>query len=297
MSKAVSKPRPASTVILVRQQGSELQAYLLKRSQKSSFFPGTYVFPGGEVDPEDRDMSLWISHVDMNLEEISRRLGGGMAEQETVAHGVAAVRETFEEAGVLLYHRGDPGGRGLKEVRARRLERGLPQGWLRDLVASGGLTLAFSLLARWAHWITPEAMPRRYETRFLVAFMPQGQECMPDRTETTDGIWVSPNKALAGNLKGETPLSPPTLITLHQLLDYEDLDDLRNEVKDRSWGNAILPRMIRLSHGAIILEPWDPLYSEDLEIDEGKLEDAILPPAAPFSRVWYHEGIWKPVRS
>jgi 8-oxo-dGTP pyrophosphatase MutT (NUDIX family) len=296
MRKAVSKPRPASTVILVRQHGGELQVYLLKRSQKSRFFPGTYVFPGGEVDPEDRDMSLWIPHVDMDLEEISRLLGGGMSEQEAVAHGVTAVRETFEEAGVLLCNRSDSGGRGLEELRSRRAERGLPRGWLKDLVASEDFTLEFSRLARWAHWITPDAMPRRYETRFFVVFMPQGQECTPDLTETTDGIWVSPKRGLAGNLKGETPLSPPTLITLHQLLDYEDLDDLRIEVKGRFWGDALLPRMIKLSHGAIIVEPWDPMYCEGVEVNEGKLEDAILPPGEPFSRVWYHEGIWRPMR-
>ena len=297
MSKTVSKPRPASTVILISQHGGELQVYLLRRSQKSRFFPGAYVFPGGEVDPEDRDVNLWISHADLGLEEISRRIGGGMSEQEAVAHGVTAVRETFEEAGVLLCHRSDPGGRSLEELLARRMERGLPKGWLKDLAVSKGWTLEFSRLARWAHWITPEAMPRRYETRFLVAFMPQGQECRPDLTETTDGIWMSPEKGLAGNLKGETPLSPPTLITLHQLLDYDDLDDLRIEVKTRFWGDALLPRMIKSSHGAIILEPWDPMYSEDVEIDERKLESALLPPGEPFSRVWYHEGIWKPVRS
>ena len=154
MSKAVSKPRPASTVILVRQHGGELQVYLLKRSQKSRFFPGTYVFPGGEVDPEDRAMNLWISHADMGVEEISRHLGGGMSEQEAVAHGVAAVRETFEEAGVLLCHRGDHGGRGLEELRARRMDRGLPKGWIKDLVVSEGWILEFSRLARWAHWTT-----------------------------------------------------------------------------------------------------------------------------------------------
>jgi 8-oxo-dGTP pyrophosphatase MutT (NUDIX family) len=297
MRKAVSKPRPASTVILVRQQGGELQVYLLKRSPTSRFFPGVYVFPGGEVDPEDRDMSLWASHVDMDQEGISQRLGGGMSEQEAVAHGVAAVRETFEEAGVLLCQPSDPGGRGLEEVRAQRMERGLPKGWLKDLVVSRGWTLEFSLLARWAYWITPEAMPRRYEARFFVAFMPRGQECMPDRTETTDGIWVTPKKGLAGNLKAEIPLSPPTLITLHQLLDYEDLDGLRREAEPRFWGDALLPRMIKLSRGAILIEPWDPMYGEDPEIDEGKLEDAILPPGEPLSRVWYHEGIWRPVRS
>ena len=249
------------------------------------------------MDPEDRAMNLWVSHVDMGVEGISRRLGGGMSEQEAVAHGVAAVRETFEEAGVLLCDVGDHGGRGLEELRSRRMDRGLFKGWLRDLVVSEGWTLEFARLARWAYWITPEAMPMRYETRFFVAFMPQGQECTPDLTETTDGLWVSPEKGLLDNLKGEIPLSPPTLITLHQLLDYDDLDDLIGGVKLHPWGDALLPRMLRLSHGAIIVEPWDPMYSQEVEVNERKLESALLPVGEAFSRVWYHEGIWRPVRS
>jgi len=297
MSKTVIKSRPASTVILVRQKGGELQVYLLKRSQESRFFPATYVFPGGGVEPEDRDMSRWIPHVDMDKEEIFRRLGGAMSGQDTVAYGVSAVRETFEEAGVLLCRPSDHGGEVFEEIRTRRIEQGLPKGWLADLVVSGGWQLEFSRLGRWAHWITPEAMPRRYEARFLVAFMPQGQECLPDFTETTDGIWATPEKALSENLKGEIPLSPPTLVTLHQLMGYEDLDSLRREVETRSWGDALLPRMIKLSRGAMILEPWDPLYMEHGEVNEGNLEEAVLPPGEPFSRIWYYEGLWRPVRS
>lgn len=183
----MSKPSPASTVILLRQQGGELQVYLLKRSKKSRFFPGTYVFPGGAVDPEDRAMNLWISHVDMAGEEISRRLGGGMSEQEAVAYGVAAVRETFEEAGVLLCDSGDHGGRGLEDLRSRRMDRRLFKGWLRDLVVSEGWTLEFARLARWAHWITPEAMPRRYETRFLWPSCPRGRNvCRISRRQRMD---------------------------------------------------------------------------------------------------------------
>jgi 8-oxo-dGTP pyrophosphatase MutT (NUDIX family) len=297
MSEEAKKPQPASTVILIRQQGAELQVYLLKRSQESSFFPATYVFPGGGVEPEDRGMSRWIPHVDMDKEEIFKRLGGGMSIEDTVAFGVSAVRETFEEAGVLLWRPSDHGAEMFEEIRTRRMEHGLPEGWLKDFLVSGGCQLEFSRLGRWAHWITPEAMPRRYEARFFVAFMPQGQECMPDLIETTDGIWIRPEKALSENLKGEIPLGPPTLITLHQLMDYEDLDALRREVEARSWGDALLPRMIKLSRGAIILEPWDPLYTEHGEVNDGILEEAVLPPGEPFSRIWYYEGIWRPVRS
>lgn len=293
----MSNLRPAATVILVRQHQGELQVYLVKRSAANRFFPETYVFPGGEMDREDGDMSLWLSCLDMDREEISRHLGGGIREQEAIAYGVTAIRETFEEAGVLLCSCSNPRGQELAELRSRRMEQGLSRGWLEDLVVSTDCRLGFSRLMRWAHWITPEALPRRYDTRFLLAFMPQGQECIPDLRETTDGLWVSPHKALAGNFKAQIPLSPPTLITLHQLLDYEDLDALRAETETRVWGDALLPHMITLSHGAVILEPWDPLYGEEAQVDEGGLEEAILPPGEPFSRIWYHEGIWRPVRS
>jgi len=292
----VKKPRSASTVILARQHGGELQVYLLKRSPRSGFFPGTYVFPGGEVDPEDRIVNLWIQHLDMELEEISRRFGGGITEQEAIARGVTAIRETFEEAGVLLCSLNTPRRGSLEGICTRLMDRGLPRGWLRELVVTEGWTLEFSRLARWAHWITPELMPRRYETRFFLACMPSDQECVPDTHETTYGVWISPEQGLVGNLRGEIPLSPPTLITLQELLHYPDVEDLKREIKSRSWGDAMLPRMISSPQGSVIIEPWDPLYDQETEINSKALENATLPVGEPFSRLWFHEGIWKPVQ-
>ncbi|MFW6115012.1 MAG: NUDIX hydrolase [Thermodesulfobacteriota bacterium] len=295
--KEVATLRPASTVILVRQHGGEVQVYLLKRSPTNRFFPGTYVFPGGEVDREDEDMILWASQVAMDRKDISQRLGGGISEAEAVAYGITAIRETFEEAGILLYNGTGPSGADMEALRSRRMQRGLSRGWLKELVLSDHVQLSLSRLVRWAHWITPEGLPKRYDTRFLMAFMPPGQECTPDYTETTHGIWVSPYKALVGNSNAEIPLSPPTLVTVHQLLNYPELVALQAEGKSRLWGDALLPRMIKLRHGTLILEPWDARYDDEVEVDERTLEKAILPPGKPFSRIWYHEGIWRPVRS
>lgn len=295
--KSLKNSKPASTVILTQQHSGEIQVYLLKRSIQSGFFPGTYVFPGGEVDPEDRIVSLWMSNLDIDLEEISQRFNGGMTEEEAIAHGVTAIRETFEEAGVLLCYHNEPGQGNMERVCARRMDRDLPKRWLKDLVVSEGWSLEFSRLGRWAHWITPELMPRRYETRFFLAFMPAGQECIPDFLETTEGIWVTPEKGLAGNLQGEIPLSPPTLITLHELLQYSNLGDLEKETKTRQWGEALLPRMIPSAQGALILEPWDPMYNQKIEIDMNGLQRGALPLGESFSRLWYHKGIWRPVRS
>ncbi len=287
--------KEASTVILAREQSGELQIYLLKRSSRSSFMPGNYVFPGGRVDREDRDPGLWETYGDMDLETIYRRLGRELSGEEVLGHVVAAIRETFEEAGVFLGHRDDSGREGLETVCERPMTGGLRQGWFHEWVVSGEWTLAFSWLAPWAHWITPKLRLQRYDTRFFLAFMPDGQECAPDARETTHGIWISPEEALKGNLRGEIPLSPPTLVTIHELSEYSSREELERETAKRSWGDARMPHLVPLPGEALILLPWDPMYNKEIEINAGDLEKRLLPVGKPFSRLWYHDAIWRPV--
>ena len=293
--KMATKPRMASTVILIREHGGELQVYLLKRSTRSGFFPGTYVFPGGRVEKEDQTFELWRTHIDLGSEDIFQRFGGSLTKEEALTYGVTAIRETFEEAGALLAYRNEYTQEYLKRLQDRRGTEELPKGWLNDLVVSEGWMLAFSRLFRWAHWITPEGMPKRYETRFFLAFMHPGQECNPDARETTHGVWVSPENGLMKNLQREIPLSPPTLVTLNELLQYSNMRDLKKEVQARTWGEALLPRMFNSPKGKLILEPWDPMSKKELEIDTKGLEMNCLPVGEPFSRLWYNEGIWRPV--
>lgn len=291
------EPERAATIILTRQHGGgELQVYLLKRSAQSGFMAGNYVFPGGRVDPTDWAPGLWNEHVDMDLEGIYRRLGGGLSDEEVIANGVAAIRETFEEAGVLLAYPSEQSHDDLRGLIERRMAGSLPKGWLRELVVSEGWTLMFSRLSRWAHWITPELRKRRYDTRFFLVFMPKGQKCIPDTRETTHGVWISPEEGLAGNLRGEIPLSPPAVVTLHELLQYSDTRGLKKEVKTRQWGKARLPQMVPVHRrGALLIFPWDPFYNQDLEIDTEGLDKATIPLGEPFSRLWSHDGIWIPV--
>jgi hypothetical protein len=223
-------------------------------------------------------------------------LGGGLTATETLAYGIAAIRETFEEAGVFLALKRDKNSEDLKWICKMRLSGDLLKGWFLKFVASEGWILALSVLSRWSHWITPELMKRRYDTRFFVASLPPGQHCQPDARETTHGIWISPEKGLAGNLAGEIPLSPPTLITLHQLLKYPTLKDLEKEAKIRRWGKVFLPRLVQLDQGMVIVEPWDTQYlQKEIDIDSNELETSILPVGKSFSRIWYHNGIWRPV--
>ncbi len=204
-------PVRASTLILVRGEGEKFKVYLLKRSSRSGFMPGNYVFPGGVVDPEDRNFDFWQGHIDLDRAQVLTRFGGGLNDEDAITHGIAAIRETFEEAGILLAGQNGGTGRDLDNLLDQRLVGSLSKTWLRELVAAGEWTLRFSELACWSHWITPKIRSKRYDTRFFVAFMPEGQECRPDNRETTHGIWVSPEKALRGNLKGEIPLSPPAV--------------------------------------------------------------------------------------
>jgi 8-oxo-dGTP pyrophosphatase MutT (NUDIX family) len=295
MSDNSRKPRPASTVILARQNFGELQVYLLRRSDRSRFMPGNYVFPGGMVESADHGTEIWKAHSDMDLDDISRRLGGSMPVEEALAYSVAAIRETFEEAGVFLAYRDERSLAELESVCNRRMIKEFSRGWLRELVKSKGWILEFSRLARWSHWITPKLMPQRYDTRFFIAFMPHEQECTPDKRETTEGIWISPEKALVGNSKGEILLGPPTLVTLHELLEYSKVEELEREAETRRWGKPLYPRLVTLSRGALILEPWDPMINHEIQIDPERLEEAILPIGESFSRMWNHDGIWRPV--
>ena len=99
-----------------------------------------------------------------------------------------------------------------------------------------------------------------------------------------------------GNLNGHIPLSPPTLVTLHELAAYRRMEDLENALESRGWGEAIFPRLVPLKNGAVILEPWDKHYGrDDITFDPQTLENAVLPIETPFSRIWLFEGIWRAV--
>jgi 8-oxo-dGTP pyrophosphatase MutT (NUDIX family) len=256
--------------------------------------PGTFVFPGGTVDPEDLDTGVWVGRADLNMDQIEARLGGGITPEKALAQGLAAIRETFEEAGVLLAVGSTR--EGLQEMCRDRAGVRPGAGWFQERLASGGWTLALSALARWSHWITPEIRRHRYDTRFFVAIMPEGQQCLPDGRETVEGIWLSPEEALARNLTGETPLSPPALVSMQELLGYRSLRTLKTEMRARPWGAPRLPRVVPFDRGTLLLLPRDPLYEHPQNLDAGEINLDPLPVGEAFSRLIFQKGVWKPIR-
>jgi 8-oxo-dGTP pyrophosphatase MutT (NUDIX family) len=287
---------PAATVILTRPMETGFEVYLLKRSTQSKFMAGNYVFPGGMVDEADENAEQWLPLLDMDVETIARRLGGGMDHREALAYGVAAIRETFEEAGVLLARQEGPTDDGLERARRQRDADDFRKGWFHSLVAEHKLQLALTGLFRWAHWITPREMKRHFDTRFFVAAMPPNQTCRPDERETTTGIWMSPLEALKANMRGEISLSPPAIVTLQAFLKFTHFETLQAAIAKRPWGEPLRPRYIIMAKDSVIIEPWDPEFQQTtIDIDPNSLGDKLLPVTADFSRIWLHDGLWRPV--
>lgn len=239
-------PRPAATVVLLRDGAAGIEAYLLRRVTGMAFAGGMTVFPGGSVDPEDsRADPPWVGPDPATW---ARRLGT----DETLAQALvcAAIRETFEESGVLLAS--PAAGRGvgarLADVAGAdwEAERGALEGRrqsLSDLLTRRGLLLRTDLLAAWSHWITPEGEPRRYDTRFFIAALPARQQTRHVGGEADSVLWMRPGDAVAARLRGELPMLPPTATTLEELSAYDSVKAAVAGAADRLI-TPVLPRIV-----------------------------------------------------
>jgi len=185
--------RDAATTLLVREKNKVLEVYLLRRSDQSTFMGGLYVFPGGVVEAEDRKIETWAPRIDMTMDQIETRLGGKrFSREEALGFGVAAIRETLEEAGVLIASGQAKTQEDFDEISRYRLNTSLPNSWFQTKMTADDWILSFSSLGRWSHWITPKRMKKRFDTRFFIVFMPENQTCAPDDQETKHGIWLTP---------------------------------------------------------------------------------------------------------
>lgn len=230
------EPVDAVTVILVRDAPTadgaavdhvdRLEVLLLERHGASAFAPGALVFPGGKLDPADATLPSACAQLP-DAQTWTARLGVADTGRAR-AMLVAAVRETFEEAGILLARHADgtdlatcplPGAE-LARLRRRMAARDGSHDWA-PWLAERRIVLDLEALAMWSWWVTPRGLPRRFDTRFLIAHLPPGQEASHDAVETTAMRWTTPAAALAAHAAGQLHVIYPTRCTLAQLAAHD----------------------------------------------------------------------------
>src|SRR5438445_12408420 len=213
-------PSAAATLVLVRDRPpSAVETLLLQRHAKSKFAAGDYVFAGGKVETDDMPADGARFCRGLTAETASARLGGDLSPREALSYWADAIREAFEEVGILLAYGPDD---ELLRITADRRERyaayrsatqkANPAFF--DMLRAEKLTLATDRLAYFAHWITPEEQPLRFDTRFFAAVMPPGQEPVVDGHETVDLKWLTPAEAMAALKRKEISLRFPTIKNL-----------------------------------------------------------------------------------
>ena len=260
-SKTEVTPLPAATVTLVRDAPHGLEVLMLQRSMALKFMPGAYVFPGGALDPGDDAPELHALCVGRDDGTASRTLGlarGGLA------YWIAAIREAFEEAAILLAY--DSGGRyvslnGPTADRFRTHRQALERnhGAFATLARSEGLRLATDRLLYFGHWITPVSVPRRYDTRFFLAVTPEGQEAQHDNHETTAHAWMRPQEALDLCAREMLNMRFPTIKTLERFASCSTAAELVAEI---SSAREVQTRLPRITQDGRTLLPGDPGYED-----------------------------------
>jgi glyoxylase-like metal-dependent hydrolase (beta-lactamase superfamily II)/8-oxo-dGTP pyrophosphatase MutT (NUDIX family) len=270
-------PRDAATIMLVRDvlKGGEvtMQVLMLRRNSQSAWVGGAHLFPGGAVDPEDSSEAIAEVCAGRDDAEASRILG---IESGGRSFFVAAVRECFEEAGILLALTGaEPLSFADPEIEQRFVEHrrrlNADEASLASICDLESLELDLDRVCYFSHWITPEGAPRRYDTRFFVGIVPDAQEALHDDSEVVASTWIEPADALARHRAGELDLMFPTVKNLEAISRFGTAGELMTAAAAAEVP-AILPRLTVEGEGVRIVLPGDDGY-----------EDATgLPPGVPF---------------
>jgi 8-oxo-dGTP pyrophosphatase MutT (NUDIX family) len=249
-------PRDSSSLILLRDGSDGIEVLLLRRHADTRVLGGVYVFPGGKLDPADCSPDA-IAALDLDAETLRARLHEPELSPERAAGlHTAALRETLEESGLLLAENADAGAR---QALADRQAGGEP---LADAMAALGLRWQASAILPWSRWITPDhpASGPRFDTRFFLARLPQGQQARHDGYEATEAVWITPRQALERHAARELDFVPPQLMSLVQLCRHADVDS--------AWNAALTARPPRIQPEAcevdgerILCYPGDPLHS------------------------------------
>ena len=274
MTKRALVPRPAATLVLAREAQGGIEIFMLRRTQGAAFGSGAYVFPGGALDAADSDQDLAACCSGMDDVHASRLLN---LDRGGLAYWIAAVRECFEEAGLLLAYDGggellaldDPDrAAGFAELRRKMIAGEIT---LTELFRRRGLRLALDRLAYLSHWITGPGAPRRFDTRFFVAVAPPAQTPSHDAGETVSHLWIRPAEALERHRRGDYKLMFPTIKTLELLSRFAGAAAVMEHARTPRPMPAMLPHPAGGRDGPRYLVASDHAYAEVCRLDpEGK---------------------------
>ena len=247
-------PRPAATVVMLR-QAPELEVFMLKRHADSAVLGGAYVFPGGKVDAADAATPPAL--FDQPTSQLHQALGEPeLSPEQAAGLYVAALREAFEECGVLLAH---PSSADASQLLRERLAQG--QSFAQAL-QSAGLQLQTRLVQPWTRWITsimPSLTNKRFDTRFFVTALEEQHTAVHDNVEATESLWIQPRRALQDYWDGKMYLAPPQIMSLAHLARHATVHSVLQEAASRP-PPAVMSAPHTIDGVRMMAYPGDPLH-------------------------------------
>jgi 8-oxo-dGTP pyrophosphatase MutT (NUDIX family) len=281
----VANPRPAATVVVLRDSSRGPEVFMVRRHEGTAFMGGAHVFPGGRVDDADAGGdAAWCD----GLDHAARQLGD-LPPADAVAYHVAAARELFEEAGVLLARGSDDKFVSLAgvDVHARfsryRADVHSARATLRAIVEGEGLRLALDALIHFAHWVTPPIDTRQFDTRFFMTRVPPDQTPVHDDRETTHSSWTTPVETIAQAMNDDIVLPVPTWTTIRELEAFVSVDEALAWARARRVDRR-MPLLVEHNGVRMLVLPGDPLHP-DPPGNEPPLEKRFV----QVDRVWRAE--------
>jgi 8-oxo-dGTP pyrophosphatase MutT (NUDIX family) len=252
-TEVVSPPRAAASVVMLRDAPDGMEVLLLKRHASSSVLGGAHVFPGGKLDPADTELDM-AAHLDQDVQVLQAALREpDLSPLKAAGLHVAALREAFEECGLLLAH-----GVSARqaEVAAARLTGGTA---FNRLLADLSLRLDTTNLVPWSRWITPRVpsvTSKRFDTRFFLARVENGLEVSHDNHEAVESLWLRPRLALERYWQGTLVFAPPQIMSLTHLARHERGQDVLDAA--RASGPALIePHTCEIDGQRVVCYPGD----------------------------------------
>lgn len=231
----IRKPKQAATVILLRRaEAKGFEVFLTRRPDSMPFLGGMYCYPGGTVTKDDFIPRMIERSTGLTAKQAQKLLGAHYSPVEAIGFWIASIREVFEEVGVLLAaeQSGAPlildanRAARLAETHAALLNKSIS---FLELLESEKLVCDLAGLVHFSYWQTPSQVPMRFDTRFFIATLPDGQTPLPTSYEVTHSLWLTPDRAMQMFSRGELPMIFPTFAALRTLADFETLDSVLRE--------------------------------------------------------------------